>query len=468
MAASPKSTAIPPYPPGLVGKIAKFTARRLPYKMPNIAMATGLAAVSRLNDHRSVVVAPSGRLTPLNLYLLVTGHTGSGKETMREVLNMIGRAVTVVDQEGLISDDFASPQALARVLSERSATALLLFMDEFGHRLNQAKHSPGSSSASLNALLLEMHGLALNTYAGKQYSKSRDNVEPAILPYVSLLASTTEEPLGKALNDQSVFDGTLNRFLHLRQPAQLKRNEKRVYDNVSKPVVKACRRLWPGSSGAAQIAAGLEEEAKPKSKTKAKKNGGPEILGRKFNAITMSAGADTLFNKFDRRLDEYRERGGPKGALAGRATELAIRVAGIVALGCAEDLNAMRLEASHAEFGIELVEYSMAGMLAFVEDEIGGTVMKEHSRKILAFIIECIERPDEVKLSENQEHWRGIIREGYVPQSVITRKFHHTDRRIREEVLDTLVEADVLDFKQPEGPERRPGVYGLRDGVEGS
>jgi hypothetical protein len=423
---------MPPTPPGLVGQITRFVSRRLQFKMPNIALAAALSAVSRMNNHQAIVVAPNGRQTPLNLYTLLTAQSGAGKETVRTFLNDLGHAIA---KEPLISNSPASPQALGRMLSKQSGTSLLLYIDEYGKRLSYANSGSGAHDNAVHALLLELFGLPLGTYSGKTYAKEKDDVKCANLPCVSLLAATTIEPLAAALNDASIYDGTLNRFLYLPQPDKLVRNSNPAFGDIPPQIIKPCRQLWQGSStGAALGNADAIQEAPNTTK----------IHDYLFRAIHMTDDAFVLLDEFDRSLDVIKEGGGPRGLLAARATELVVRVSGVVALGCANDLNHMTLERLHIEYGIALIRYSMDKMLEFVDEELVDADPRNLTRKILEFCRECVEKPEEAKIPKGRERWREINRNGCVMKGQITRKFQRVRRRDREDAIHTLVEAGEL------------------------
>jgi hypothetical protein len=427
------AAAMPPYPPGLAGEIARYAGKRLAFQMPNIALATGLAAVSRMNDHRAVVVAPGGRQTPLNLYTLVTAQTGAGKETMRTLLNDIGQAVA---GEDMISSSFASAQALGRELSSSTAKSLLVFQDEYGHKLAHANSGSGAHDAAVGALLLELFGLPLGSYAGRKYSKGKDEIKSADFPYVSMLAATTIEPLADALTDRAVYDGTLNRLIYLPQPTALVRNGDLNFSGVPDGIISQSKRLWSGSSTGAKLNSAL---ALPEASNTVK------IRGKLFRAIRMTDAADRMFGEFDLSLDGDKERGGPRGSLAGRATEQAIRVAGVVALGCAKNLNDMKLTQVHAKFGISLVRHSMASMLSFVDEDLGVTDPKNLVRRMLSFCTESVASPEMVVIPKDRERWRQHLDAGLIPHSLIVKKFRNgVTRRDRDDAIHTLIEAGDL------------------------
>jgi hypothetical protein len=424
---------MPDYPPGLVGKIARFVEGGLTYAMPNIALATALSAVSRMISNRAVAVAPTGRKTPLNLYIVITAQSGAGKETSRTVLNQIGQSVA---GENLISSNPASPQALGRMLSQGPRTSVLLFQDEFGKKLEHANSGSAAHDAAVNAMLLELFPLGLGSYAGRTYAKQKDDVQAAEQPYVCLLAATTLEPFSEALQDTAIYDGTLNRLLYLPQPVKLVRNDNLSYGEVPEEIIEHCKLLWNGSEVAARLVAGLDLQQAPNTVTSS---------GGLYRAVSMTDEAHGYFDNFDRELDRIKEIGGARAALAARATELAIRVAGVVAVGCANNLDDVQLDLSHAQYGVTLVRYSMAEMLNFVDEELVSINPRQLTRRILEFCHECVEHPSSIKLPRDRERLREHFVEGLVSRTVLAWKFKNgITKRDRNDAIETLTESGDL------------------------
>lgn len=128
-----------------------------------------------------------------------------------------------------------------------------MFQDEYGHKLAHANSGSGAHNAAIGALLLELFGLALGSYAGRKYSKKMDEIKSADFSYLNMLAATTIEPLADALTDRAVYDGTLNRLIYLPQPTALVRNSGSNFSVVPEGIVSQSKRLWSGSSPAAQL-----------------------------------------------------------------------------------------------------------------------------------------------------------------------------------------------------------------------
>ena len=430
---------LPGHPPGLVGDIAQFVQEQIAYKMPNIALATALSAVSRMISNQMVIVAPTGRKTSLNLFIVATAQSGAGKETCRTVLNEIGQSVA---NENLVASNPASPQALGRMLSEAPRTSLLLFQDEYGKKLAHANSGSGAYEAAVNAMLLELFPLALGTYAGRAYAKAKDDVKPAEQPYVCQLAVTTLEPWALALENMAIFDGTLNRFLYLPQPVKLIRNDHCSFKEIPEKIVEQCRKFWMGTDSPIQLVAALKMSEATNTIKQANQT---------YRIVQTTEEARKSFESFDRKLDKVKEAGGVRAALAARATELSIRVAGVVAVGAAKGPDECALEQSHAKYGLDLVQYSMNEMLTFVDEQLISTDTGRLPVSILEFCKDCIRNPRSINIPPDREKLRNHLIDGWVPRTLITLKFKNgVKKRDRDEAIATLVEAGDLEVKECE------------------
>jgi hypothetical protein len=245
----------------------------------------------------------------------------------------------------------------------------------------------------------------------------------------------TTDTLADALSDASVYDGTLNRFLYLSQSEKLIRNADQNFDEIPQGIVDKGKKLWAGAGVDGYLIGALSLDGAKNT---------IEVTGSLFRAIIMTQDASDLLDEFDLSLDGIKENGGPAAPLAARATEQAIRVAGVVALGCADDLDQISLTKQHAEFGIDLVRHSMAKMLEFVDDEIVSSAPKELVPKILQFCRDCVNKLEEMTVPKDRESWRKYNGEGFVLRSQIVRKFKRVDKLARDNAIRTLIEAGDL------------------------
>lgn len=438
--------AMPNFPRGLVGDIARDVLRRNTYVQRGIALATSLMTVSRLSDHQYVVVAPTGRETALNLFGIVTAPTGAGKDTVSSYLDMLGNAV---GGESLLGASMASPQAMGRVLSQRAARAHLILMDEIGKKLDFASSGSGAHEAAVLATAMEMYGRALGNYAGREYAEAKKSVAPVDMPFLCVVGMSTPEALKSALSTGSVWDGFLNRFEYFPAPPTLTRIEKPYFGAIPEDIIDRSKRMWCGSHLGRQIdTQAMEKDGAIDT--------GLTIKGVPFWPISMTADAATAFDHFDRSHDSHRSRGGPKGALLGRATERAIRIAGLVALGRTDNAGSeIELTADDARWAISWVTYSVHRMLAFVSDGLAASSASELVEEMHKFCVDAVNDPEGTPVQKGRDIWMAYMRKGMVSKSHLTWKFKHSPLRDREAALETLIEAEMLEVVSEESGSRK-------------
>jgi hypothetical protein len=426
---------MPDLPPGLAGKIAADVLPRLRFKQPSIAIATGLMAVSRLSDHQFIVEAPTGQQTALNLYGLVAASTGVGKDTVATYIDNLGIAV---GNESLVGASMASPPAMARVLGKKPATAHLIVMDEIGKKLEFAASGSGAHEAAVLATAMEMYGRALSVFSGREYAQEKQSVGEVEMPYLCIVGMSTPEALKKSLTTGAVFDGFLNRLEYFPDVGDLTRNEEQSFGAIPENITKPCRELWSGSDRSRWVDTRRLGDASIQST-------GYKVRGHEFWVIRMTEEAHRLFDEFDRSHDIHRQRGGAKGALLGRATERAIRIAGLLAI---EGACESQLTVEHAKWAIAWVRFSVHQMLQFVGDGLAAPDYASLVAEIEAFCRDAIGDPGSAPCTKDRPQWKAHLRRGLIAQSHITRKFKHAKKHDRDAAIETLIEAGVLEVEE--------------------
>lgn len=151
-----------------------------------------------------------------NLYLLVIGEAGTGKEGVKTCLNQALAETDILDW--VDSGGWTSPGGLA--LSLKDSPNLLGVAEEFAHFMQAAGAERGDpNTIALIASLLEMYSIK-GWWAPRKYSKQNraDFAFKVNRPTVSLIGLSTEERLGRYLSEDNISDGLLPRFLVFRGP----------------------------------------------------------------------------------------------------------------------------------------------------------------------------------------------------------------------------------------------------------
>jgi len=410
-------------PPGLVGDLARYydgTARK---KVPILGVAAGLAAVSALSRGHAVVAMPDGP-TPINLYILGVAPTGVGKEAARTVCE---HALMAAGQQETLTDA-ASGEALHRKLSGRRD--VLWMPDEFGRYLEVASSAKaGAHQFGMLTMIMRLFGLNLSVLAGKAYASNRNTIPAVVAPFVTLLGTTTADTLVDGLGNKDVLSGFLNRMLMVVVEENHPPRRSGPAAELDQALKTRCHRISLGSWNVLSEAG--ERRAPEAKRVKVGEN-------RRWAILPSEEAVDVLDVFYD-EADKMQTAGDETSPLWVRAYEQAIRVAGVLAVGCWDPKEALnpQLSAPHARWAVDFVRWSTSVTCALVRGKVADNETEKVSKGIVAFVRECVAHPQ-----KNFEAWN---RDGWVPQSQITRRFQRVDKWKRDQIMQSLVEGGYLE-----------------------
>lgn len=142
-----------PWPPGLVGDLARYFHASAVRPVPEVALTAALGLVAGISGRQWNIC---GEAAGLNLYVILLGETGVGKEGGKDgtsrTLHAVRKTVPAVS-DFIGPTKFASGQALVRRLS--SQPCLFSVQSEFGHTLKTitAPRATAADQALRQALL---------------------------------------------------------------------------------------------------------------------------------------------------------------------------------------------------------------------------------------------------------------------------------------------------------------------------
>jgi len=193
--------------PGLVGELADWICLTADRPQPILALGGSLALLGSVLGQR-VASATDART---NLYVLGLGETGSGKD---HILKCLDRILLSANLESLITgNDFTSETALIKA-TLREPTSLVM-MDEIGEILKGILGAHTQSHvAKISKVLMEFYSSANRAYRSKEYASEKENPRFQIeQPCLSLYGTTTPTSFYKLLEKEHVESGLLNRLL---------------------------------------------------------------------------------------------------------------------------------------------------------------------------------------------------------------------------------------------------------------
>lgn len=187
---------------GIIGDVARYVLAKSQRKHHEFALAAGLALVSVVCGRR---VTDETRTTA-NLYLLMLGPTGCGKETPRRVLKEMLQPCDLLSSERFTSDSALAGELMAR-------PSALCVADEIGAMITELADNRASSHVkNLADAMTQLYSSAGSTWNYKAYadpSRSKSVVNPNFV----IVGSGNADSLLKALRPEKITDGFLGRFI---------------------------------------------------------------------------------------------------------------------------------------------------------------------------------------------------------------------------------------------------------------
>ena len=202
------------WPPGLLGKVAKYIHDTAIRPVPEFALGAAIAFLAGICGRQYNVNG-----TGLNQYVVILGKTGVGKEGATSGINRLFAALRPScppSAEFMGPETIASGPALRKLFTDQPSFVAL--WPEFGHRL-RALTNPRASFAdtTLKSELLKLYTRSgASDVLGKSvYSDSEKNMDAVMAPALTILAESNPQSFLSALSDEQISDGFLPRFLVL-------------------------------------------------------------------------------------------------------------------------------------------------------------------------------------------------------------------------------------------------------------
>jgi len=394
---------------GVIGDFMHHINQTAIVPQPIFSFAGALTAVGSLFGQK--IASDKGRIRT-NLYSLVVGDSGSGKDNARQAIRNCFFHSAVSAGDILQIENLASDAGLINSLIDFPNQLLLL--DEIGSFLQ----STSGRKANAHLAAIQTNLLTLYSSAGSQFkTKSYANTEASQViyqPNVCLYGTTTSTTLYSGLTIENLTDGFLSRMIvfetddHLPEP--LSRKERKRRNNKPSPeLLESLRRI----------------NEKPKN---VKSVGNFANQTGNFSApepqLVMETGlAEEIFQDFEDEILGLRRKlkaDGRPDSLYNRSAQIAEQVALIIA--GSNNIDNPVITDKEARLGIALAKYSADLMIYIAENYLAENEQEKETKNILNMIKSA----------------------GKMTKTQLTRKTQKLKAFERNDIVDTLIESGQL------------------------
>lgn len=413
-----------PFPPGLVGDVARYIYGSAFRPVPEVAIVASLALCAGLAGRQFNI---SG--TGLNQYIILLAKTGAGKEGgtagIDRIVSAVRNIVPLID-DFIGPATFASGQSIVKTLDK--TPCFVSIVGEFGLNLQTYSDANADSlSRHMRRTLLDVHsksgrGSVMRPLA---YSDREKNTQTVISPAMTLLGESTPDTFYAGLSLSMIADGLIPRFLLVEY---LGDRPPRNVDAFYPPDEKLVGRMVDLASTVLQMQA-----------------------NQAWQEVQLSAEAKSLLDDFDQECDDHIIGGSNDGVrqLWNRAHLNALRVCGLLA--ASDRPHECLVRADEASWAIGLVRRSLATLLArFESGDVGEGDSKQNAdlKRILGDYFDST--PKELRAYGVDPHMQGkrVVPYVYLQRRTVNlsafRKHPQGARNALRQALDDLVRTGEL------------------------
>jgi len=349
------------YPAGLVGEIARWIVATSTRPQPEMAIGAALTIVGTVAGRH--FASPTKSAT--HLYTLGLAPTGAGKE---RPLNSVG---VVLEAAGLDKLNGASDQHSMSSIYEhlKKEPLTVCVIDEFGDFMRKiTSRRATNNEAQIGKTLRILWSSSFNTV--RTPARASDGFQKIVWPAFSIFAMSTPLQFYSALKDASLESGTLNRFLAINGRVGVKPRDPEIFsDAVPQSITKRLNRIY-NAPGEVEMLWRAAADAK---------------LERDKHMRCLSwcpDGSKELFYEFAEEIATMLEEHPQRDVFYGRAAEMALRVATIIAIGRGND----NIRIDDLEYGIKLAKLSGEYLEEGAADYMAENENQANAQKIIRLL----------------------------------------------------------------------------------
>lgn len=300
-----------PEAPGAFGMLVSEILETMPRPVPEIAMVAALGLLAGIAGRQWHVNRPSP--TGLNLYLILLGGTGVGKDQIPQVIDFaIGQiALHCPDANRFIGPgDFASSESIGKTLSTRPCFVSVI--GEIGKKMTSWNDATQSNpvASQIKRTLLDAYSRSGPNHSLKArvYSNKDKDVGEVFSPALSLVGESAPESYFENLTESMIAEGFMPRWLVLQYEGIRLHAREEVRQEFTQETIS---RLVAITSSAIS----LESH-------------------NQFTPVEFDAATDVIAKKFDWDVDDKinEKQNDVSDQLWNRAALKAYRIAGLLAV----------------------------------------------------------------------------------------------------------------------------------------
>ncbi len=376
------------YPPGFIGQVAEYIYRTAPRPVKEVAVVAALGLFAGICG-KSFCIPQSG----LNLYIILVGQSGIGKEAMHSgISNILKRLSSASPESTKFVDfsDFVSAPALMKAVAEN--TSFVNVCGEFGKKLERM-----SRDVSMDMNIAQLRTAMTNLYqksgpgsmlGGLGYSDKDKNTASVTGAAYSMIGETTPGTLYDSLTDSMMADGFLSRFTMVEysggRPPANKNPDMDLPEDMIWHFVHLC-----------QTAHTIKEGSQD-----------PTVVAFEKDAQDFLDHFDTVC---DKQIDSTNDEGWRQ--MWNRAHLKVLRVAALLAV--AENHIYPKVELHHATWAYDLIMRDISIMMRRVDAGDVGSSDSTRENKLLSLCIKWLTA--ETAISAISEH-KEMCKVGIIPR----------------------------------------------------
>lgn len=392
-----------------------------PKRLPELTLAAALPLFGTLAGRR--YAGPSNLRT--NLYTIGIAPSGAGKN---HALGQIGDAFAQLAMPDLVGgSDIASGAAIVNQLARTPSCVFVIDEVQFLMKAMNDGDRASYNQQHILKVLMEAYSKAGQTYFGTAYANQKEKPKEVIFePCLSFAGATTPDKMWSAFSSANAKDGSLARFLIFEQP---ERSELIRYPSISKlpePLLETMRAIRAGAEGHAYAALDMGSDRGSNSHNP-------------YQVPYVDHAASDLAWAMRKEADEQLYTCPPAHAsFLARLAENAAKLALLKAITDCPQRPA--ISCADLDWGMTIARSCLNILIRGVDSHVADNEYERDSKRILAII-------------QNAGP-------GGITRSQVTRASRAMDTRRRDDIIRSLIEAELIRHEAyGTGPARKSVYY---------